>query len=487
MQASATMASLLTLPLELLVAVSSYLPTSDLASLRLACKQTEKSLYEWFSQEFFTKKQFMLTHASLQTFIDISKHVSLSKKLTHVIIATNAFDVAPRRFRDEDAAVRYTEEFEGQKVLLSSGMDREMLSEAFANLVNLHTVGIRDFNAQRPRDGPDARWSSWGATTIYRQTGIPLSFSRREVFLSEAESDFVSRVFTSVLYALGKVNRQPKEVEVLLRTESLPDAAFSLPTFFRPTVSPVLDALTTLLLNIDLNPRRYHTHGNGVISDAYSGRSLRQFLKCTPNLTHLRLNFTKQFIEANTNFLQWLAEPVSDPPARPITFMNPAPVRIPLLKQLDLGQLTVRPKDLLPVIEKYADTLEDINLWRMDLHSHMAPPHGHKPNYWADLFSAMNAIEKLKLKHLKLGMLQQDHNHVNFTVEGSDQAPPLKVVEYSGKDMDKFYTSLKERAVVSWPLVIDRSSEDSDEDDDMIDDDEEEEEDDEENEEDDDE
>jgi hypothetical protein len=51
------MASLLTIPLELLVAVSAYLPTSDLAALRLTCKQTEKSLYEWFSKEFFTKKQ----------------------------------------------------------------------------------------------------------------------------------------------------------------------------------------------------------------------------------------------------------------------------------------------------------------------------------------------------------------------------------------------------------------------------------------------
>jgi hypothetical protein len=45
------MASLLTIPLELLVAVSAYLPTSDLGALRLTCKQTEKSLYEWFSKE----------------------------------------------------------------------------------------------------------------------------------------------------------------------------------------------------------------------------------------------------------------------------------------------------------------------------------------------------------------------------------------------------------------------------------------------------
>jgi len=51
------MASLLTIPLELLVAVSSFLPTPDLGALRLTCKQVEKSLFEWFAEEFFTKKQ----------------------------------------------------------------------------------------------------------------------------------------------------------------------------------------------------------------------------------------------------------------------------------------------------------------------------------------------------------------------------------------------------------------------------------------------
>ena len=94
------MASLLTIPLELLVTVSEYLPTEDLGSLRLACKQTEKSLYEWFSKEFFFKKQFMLTHKSLQALIDISKHVSLSKKLSHIIIATNVYGEIPLRFKD---------------------------------------------------------------------------------------------------------------------------------------------------------------------------------------------------------------------------------------------------------------------------------------------------------------------------------------------------------------------------------------------------
>jgi ATP sulfurylase len=140
------MASLLTIPLELLVAVSSFLSTPELGALRLTCKQIEKSLYEWFSKEFFTKKQFMLTHESLQALFDISKHAGFSQKLSHVIIATNVYANKHIVFRDKDAAARYCQGFNDQRTLLNTGVDREMLTESFKNLKNLQTVGIRDFN-----------------------------------------------------------------------------------------------------------------------------------------------------------------------------------------------------------------------------------------------------------------------------------------------------------------------------------------------------
>ncbi|KAL6707498.1 hypothetical protein ACN47E_004068 [Coniothyrium glycines] len=463
------MTSLMGLPLELLVSISSYLPTSDLASLRLTCKQAERSLYEWFSQEFFTKKQFMLTHSSLQAFVDISKHASLSKKLRHVIIATNVFDEIPLRFRDEHAAARYIEGYESQKILLSTGIDREMLSEAFSNLVNLQTVGIRDFNAPRLRDGSGAQWSSWGSTTAYRETGIGLQFSRQGSFSNEVASRFVSRVFSSVLYALGKVGRRPSEIEVLLRREGLPDTAFALPEFLRPTVSPVLNYLTTLLLNVELGGRYYHTHHDGSITDASAGRSLRHFLASTPNLAHLRLNFSKHAIDQNEKFLEWLSDPVSSLSTPQSTFLEPAPVALTALKQLDLGQLNIRLQTIVALLYKFAPTLEDVSMWRMGLHAPMPPPPGHKPSYWADLFTTLSTIPNLKLKHLKVGILQQDHMHVNFTNQDTENGQPLKVVEHQGRDMDKFYGSLAERVIVSWPEPIDMSDGNSDEDEDMDD------------------
>lgn len=469
------MASLLTIPLELLVAVSEYLPTEDLGSLRLVCKQTEKSLYEWFSKEFFFKKQFMLTHKSLQALIDISKHASLSKKLVHIIIATNVYSEIPLRFRDDDAATRYIQGYEDQKALLGTGIDREMLTEAFERLENLTTVGIRDFNAgNRVRDGKS--WSSWGATTVHRETGIELRFADRDSFGQDVGTRFTSRVFSSVLYALGKANRRPTEFEVLLRQRGLPDTAFFLPDYIRPTVEPILQNTSTLLLNVDLKPRYLHTHSNGTSVDPNAGRSLRRFLHFTPNLVHLRLNFEKHLVANNEDFLQWLATPNPATGSHIATFLDPAPVALPLLKNLELGQLSARADILFNFISKFAPTLEDLSLWRMNIPAAVAPPHGHKPNFWRDFFRKLSKTPRLALTHLKIGMLQQDHMYVTFKSDDATNnlnipVPAKKVKEYAGADMGKFWEELQEEVTVDWPssppvdpeFASDVQSEDEDE------------------------
>lgn len=84
--------ALISFPLELLILVSSHLSTPDLGSLRRTCKHIERSLYETFAKEFFTKKQFMLTQPSLQALVDISNHHSLSKQLEHVIIGLEEYN-----------------------------------------------------------------------------------------------------------------------------------------------------------------------------------------------------------------------------------------------------------------------------------------------------------------------------------------------------------------------------------------------------------
>ncbi|EUC40347.1 hypothetical protein COCMIDRAFT_9763 [Bipolaris oryzae ATCC 44560] len=470
------MASLLTIPLELLVAISALLPTEDLGALRLVCKQTEKSLYEWFSQEFFTKKQFMLTHTSLQALVDISKHASFSKKLTHVIIATNVYEEIPLRFRDEEAAAKYIQGYEEQKALLSTGVDREMLSEAFSRLENLQTVGIRDFDSnKRTRDGKS--WSSWGATTVYRETGVRLSFADRGSYSPEITTRFVSRIFSSVLYALGRASRQPPQFEVLLRQHGLLDSAFFLPDFLLLTIEPVLRNMTTLLLNVSLAIRLLHTHSNGTSADLHPGRSLRHFLRHTPNLTHLRLNFEKHLVANNEAFLSWLSTP--PPPAMPVSFLHPDPIALPFLKTLELGQQSIRADILISLIAKFAPTLEALSLWRMNIHSFTHIPMGHQPNFWRDFFNKVSRIPQLNLTHLKVGMLQQDHSRVDFREK--EGAKPLKVKEHTGKGMDKFWEELAEQVFVDrQPGLSHTNGDDSDGDEDIDGGEEEEEEDDEE-------
>lgn len=260
--------------------------------------------------------------------------------------------------------------------------------------------------------------------------------------------------------------------QVLLRQRGLPDASFFLPDFLRPTVEPVLRSTRTLLLTVELDMRFLHTHSNGTSADPHVGRSLRHFLGHTPNLEHLRLNFEKHVISNNEAFLRWLSEPASVAALQSAAFLNPVPIALPRLKNLELGQLSVRPGVLHSVVSKFAPTLQDLSLWRINLQSITPVPSGHKPNFWKDLFNQLSKIPQLNINRLKVGMLQQDHMFVNFKEDEEGSKPP-KEKEYSGKDMYKFWVQLKEQVSVEWPPEPVFASDDgSDEDEDMDDEDE---------------
>lgn len=102
------MPSLTSLPVEVLAHISSFVSTQDFGALRLTCKHTENGLYRWFLDEFFTKKQFMLTPPSLQALLDISQHATFSKQLKHLIIATDVYEDRSHSypFRDDAACNR---------------------------------------------------------------------------------------------------------------------------------------------------------------------------------------------------------------------------------------------------------------------------------------------------------------------------------------------------------------------------------------------
>ena len=100
----------------------------------------------------------MLENESLEALVGVSRHPGLAAKLTEVIIGTQALSAGVELVRDRILNGRL-----GRDTLLQTGTARDMLVEAFSNLPNLHTVGLRDYDgAGRDRDGPNARWRSWG-------------------------------------------------------------------------------------------------------------------------------------------------------------------------------------------------------------------------------------------------------------------------------------------------------------------------------------
>lgn len=158
--------SLVSMPAEMLLHITSYLTTPELGNVRLTCKSVEAALLASFSREFFTKRQFMFTRFSLQTLVDISNS-RFSTTLSHIL-----FDVFQLTL--ENAILRHSEAshdrgranarlkgYVEHMAFLNSGEDCELLSEAFQNLKNLEIVGMRDFYSRsRRRDWPHIEWKS---------------------------------------------------------------------------------------------------------------------------------------------------------------------------------------------------------------------------------------------------------------------------------------------------------------------------------------
>ena len=320
----------------------------------------------------------------------------------------------------------------------------------------MQTISVN--NDKRYRDGFGASWTSWGSTTVFNETGLQLQFSNDRAF-------FVPHLFQILIRALGKAERTPQEIEVLLRRGHLSDTAFHLPDFLRPIVKPVLQDLKKLLLTTDVSSGRRHAFQvpTSMASDPRTGYLLRNFLGLTPNLSHLRLNLSRYYLMENTSFMQWLSKPMPDSGTLSTTLLDPAPVSLVHLKSLELGQFEIEPVTILGVISKFSHTLQDLSFWRMGLiDPRMSPPDlVNKPNKWASLFANMANMQKLRLHHMKVGMLNQDGLHVNFKAADSDDAPLGKVKEYSGPKMDLFLKELVDETVVQWPA---ESLSDADED-----------------------
>ncbi|RGP66829.1 hypothetical protein FSPOR_6424 [Fusarium sporotrichioides] len=393
-------------PLEVLLRITHFLTTPELGNVRLTCRSIEQALFTTFTNEFFTRKQFMISETSLQALIDISKNSRIGGHLRKVHFGLDRFAHALQVNGHNARTVRQIQLYDGQFSMLSTGYHRDMLTEAFKNLSNLQDVVIRDFNSnRRSRDGPGKQWTSYGSTTAFRETGHRPGQGNGLAWGPDPSTAYGSSVFTSVLFALGQANARPKGIEYMSRCKNhLRDCAFNIPSYMEPSVTPVLENLEKLHIDIDL------LGGSDFSSDDASGHPpsadmmLRGFLLKLKNIKHLRINETHSSVTGPGMLLKWLGNEDTSPSSP----SGPSP-EYPQLEELNFGMMNVEAQHLLAVARKFT-TLKRLELHKVTLRRRL--PEGHtgaspKVNMWNKFLEKLKEIPNLELRHIKVSLPQQ--------------------------------------------------------------------------------
>lgn len=413
----ATLSPMLTLPPELLLRISTYLTTPQLGCFRQSCKGVETALFKDFAKEFFTKRQFMIEHVSLQALVDIANYPTLSQRLSEVIISTHTFASNPMHISQIDNAC-YEAEYVSRDVLLQTGKARDMLVEAFSKLPHLRTVGLRDYNGRgRLRDGEDAQWRSYGWSF---GLGSPEDAHQHDTHLS-TRLGCPETIFPVLLHALGQANARPQKIEVFLRKDrKLKPQSFSVVDgFMGQAIKPMLANIKTLMLTITSGEHMSFVNPLVTVDpDNMLYRPLKRFLHHTPALETLRLNF-----DAFENFaepiLKWLGETTSSSSTGVDAKTAVVPsASLPNLKTFDLGMLTVSAPTLIKVITKF--DLKSTSLWKVTLSCKDKDEYMQDPNRWAVFSDALSDAlpASTRLKHVLIGFPTQSY----YTASGQRSA-----------------------------------------------------------------
>ncbi|KAM6486534.1 hypothetical protein HDV62DRAFT_351136 [Trichoderma sp. SZMC 28011] len=415
---------LLQIPAEILDRITWHLTTPELCNLRITCKSVEEALYYSFTTEFFTRKQFMISEFSLRALRDISKS-RLAGHLRHVHFGLDQLGMHSRPSMGGENGRMFAQRLIEQEALWSLGLVLKYLAEAFGNLPNLETVVVRDFNSnRRSRDGPHAHWLSYGTQTMLKETSVrPTShalFNRGPM-----EYGFVDQMFKGIIHALGTANARPKAIEVMERQgHSLFDSAFHMHPDFEASIIPVLHGLKRLHLTLEANSSARGT------DEPYHRHSLTKFLRRCDGLEELRINGrhnANSYDAPNSlsNLYDWLTaeESTSEMEAQKeakspslngqtsdLSQLN-APIKFPRLQNISLGMTSFTVDELVRLIARFADTLQNLELWRIKLlsegHIERSEVLENRNILFAQVLKKLLNIPNLNLRHIKLGNMQQ--------------------------------------------------------------------------------
>ncbi|KAI1468648.1 uncharacterized protein F4812DRAFT_338067 [Daldinia caldariorum] len=301
--------NLTTIPLEILIQVTSYLDTRDYAAVRLVCRKLEFLLFRPFAQKYFTLIWFMRTEYDLQALVDISES-RLSPYLKHVLIEEDIFCWGVFKQRENDSyfinktlkclrlvspreRLKFLEFAAEQSEFLSTGRDRELLIKAFRNL-QLETVEIRGL----PFFGHYKIRSS-GTYKAYKKTRLHNRFFthpdlRPDLQPDLFEWDLFAKCAQSVLLALVDSRARPRRFKIYAMLPAMNGRALNIPDFPEDAVQSMASSLETMEIEIDSDrPPGLEYPFNSVISHA----------------THLKK--LRIVARVNSEFIQWLGAPVS--------------------------------------------------------------------------------------------------------------------------------------------------------------------------------
>lgn len=392
------------LPVELLTIVVTHLEWKDYAAFRLTCRHIEGTIFSSFARDSFMTCRVMRTPESMQTLIDISKS-RLGPFVKHLSISTELLCPSSRNSWPSQS-VFGVEMTPNQEAFISTGCDRDMLTQALVNLQSVQSVQVRpvysaaSYSTSTTPQDPSVKQRSLGVRKILleqeetAESGARVNHPTRE---GDVHSDMAC-IYSTYL-ALGKTNIHLTELEFAVKG-SFSCKALQIPPCISPSAIPVLARLKSLVLSVTPRPR---SHG------------VRDLLQYTTQLRSLSISF-HGLRNRHDGFVQWLASlPPPEAPTRDTLLQSPPAVNFNCLRKLQLnGLYGVYVRDLRKVVRKFAPKLEELHFHgtRLETRSQdQGSTSGAPGSLWIEFLKSLDTEPVHKLRQLCIKKVEET-NHV---------------------------------------------------------------------------
>lgn len=402
------------LPVELLTIVVANLEWKDYAAFRLTCRRIEDAMFSSFARNSFTTCRVMRTPESIQTLIDISKS-RLGPFVQRLSISTEVLCPIPEIFdspwpSQSDFAAEMTAD---QEAFISTGFDRDMLTQALVNLQSVQSIQVRKVystasysTSTTPRD-PSVKQRSLGLKKILLEQQETAESDARQIPPTRAgdvHSDMTC--IYSTFLALGKANTHVKALEFAVKVGSN-CKALQIPPCIAPSAIPVLAQLESLGLSISPVPSLGPPRGPSLTQGEprmTSTHGLRVLLQYTTQLRSLHLSLDGLH-DRYDGFIEWLASvPPHEAPIQDALPQSPPAITLNYLRDLRInGVRGVHVQDLLSVVRKLAPTLEELHFHRVHLESRLqdqVSTSGAPGRLWTELLKSLDTEPTPELRRL---------------------------------------------------------------------------------------